>query len=109
LRNGRVDYRLGYYLTRDIVFALHLALGRCESGLRYIRYSCESANQADDGRPSPLSPTLSEQRVAAELRAADNKLMATQVRGRPKADGFAVSKLLYSAADFKTSAPSLRK
>jgi len=29
--------------------------------------------------------------------------------GFPKADGFAVSKLLYSAADFKTSAPSLRK
>jgi hypothetical protein len=46
----------------------------------------------------PPVPTLSEQRVAAELRTADDKLMATQIRGRPKADGFAVSNLLYSAA-----------
>jgi hypothetical protein len=39
--------------------------------------------RADDGRPSPPCPqSSSEQRVAAELRSADDKLMITHVLGR---------------------------
>jgi hypothetical protein len=38
-----------------------------------------SPNQADDGRPSLCPQDHTEQRVAAELRSADDKLMTTQV------------------------------
>jgi hypothetical protein len=37
-----------------------------------------SPNQADDGRPSLCPQDHTEQRVAAELRTADDKLMTTQ-------------------------------
>jgi hypothetical protein len=38
-----------------------------------------SSNQADDGRPSLYPQDHTEQRVAAELRTADDKLMTTQL------------------------------
>jgi hypothetical protein len=35
-------------------------------------------DQANDGRPSPVPMVISEQRVAAELSTADDKLMASR-------------------------------
>jgi hypothetical protein len=52
-------------------FSFHIGFRPTQIGI--------SPNQADDGRPSLCPQDRTKQRVAAELRSADDKLMTTQV------------------------------
>jgi hypothetical protein len=63
--------------------------------------------RADKGVPAALHPPV---RQPDDCRPRTRHVWGTrQSRWLRTADGFAVSELLYSAAAFKTSAPSLRK